>query len=106
MKKEKPEEAADVKPPEAAETSVRPSADKDLGITGMDELKEKVSDVVVFGNPGAWELVCKASSQEQGWMKSTKRLQVERGYLYQTETQQRNPDGSWALSQALVYVKT
>ena len=82
------------------------AADKDLTVTDTAGAQKSATDVVVVGNPDAWELICKASSQEQGWMKSTKRLQVERGYLYQTETQQRNPDGSWALSQALQYVKT
>jgi hypothetical protein len=79
-------------------------APKDLTVTSMEDLKEKVSDVEIFGDPGAWELVCKASSERQGWMKSTKRLTLRNGHLYQTETQQRNPDGSYALSQSSVFV--
>lgn len=80
------------------------AADKDLTVANMEELAEKVPDVVVVGDPGAWELICKASSQSQGWMKSTKRLEVRGGWLYQTETQQRSADGTWALSQALAFV--
>ena len=78
--------------------------EKDLSVTGPTDLKEKVSDVVVVGNPDAWVLICKASSNKQGWMKTTKAMKVEEGCLVQTETQQRNKDGSYALSQALVFV--
>lgn len=76
------------------------TAEKDFSITSMAELQEKVSDVEIFGNPGEWELVCKASSKSQRWMKSTKRLKVDGGWLYQTETQQGDN-----LSQALAFVK-
>lgn len=79
-------------------------APKDLTVINAGELPAKVPDAEVFGDPNAWTLVCKASSQAQGWMKSTKRMAVQGGAIFQTETQQRNPDGSYALSQATVFV--
>ena len=80
---------------------------KALDVTNMLDLKEKVNDVKVHGDPGKWKCLNKASSESQGWMKSTKVLDIFGvGCLVQTETQQRNPDGSWALSQALVFVKS
>lgn len=63
-------------------------AEKTLTVTDMDALKEKVSDVEVFGEPGAWQCVSKTSSKKEGWMKSTKRMKVPGGYLYQVSTQQ------------------
>jgi len=48
-------------------------------------------------------LLCKASSQVEGWMKSTKAMQVPCGCIIQVTTQQRNPDGSWAVAEALTF---
>ena len=44
--------------------------------------------VVIHGNPDAWVCVCKASSEEEGWMKSTKVMQMRQGCLVQVSTQQ------------------
>ena len=41
---------------------------KPLDVTSMEDVQKKVSDVKVFGNPGAWVLLGKASSEPQGWM--------------------------------------
>jgi hypothetical protein len=65
----------------------------------MDTLKENVSDVEVFGNPGAWKCVSKASSKAQGWMKSTKAMDVGTGVLVQVSTQQGDK-----VAEALTYV--
>ena len=63
--------------------------EKTLNNTNMDELKQNVSDVQIHGDPGAWKCVCKASSKEQGWMKSTKAMDIEGlGVLVQVSTQQ------------------
>jgi len=78
--------------------------EKDLSVTSGKDLKKKVSDVKTYGNPDIWVLVCKASSQKQGWMKTTKALAIGEGCLVQTETQQKNLDGSYSLSQALTFV--
>ena len=78
--------------------------EKPVDVTNIADLKEKVSDVKVFGNPDTFKLLCKASSKQQGWMKSTKVCNVRGGCVMQTETQIKNPDGSYSLSQALTYV--
>lgn len=78
---------------------------KSLNVTGMNGLKKKVSDVETFGDPGAWQCLGKAWSKKQGWMKSTKVMQLEPdGVLVQVSTQQQNPDGSYAVAEALTYV--
>ncbi len=65
----------------------------------------KASDVKVFGDPDVWELLCKASSEAGGWMRSTKVMhQPDGGKVIQASTVQRNPDGSYAVAEALVYV--
>lgn len=79
-------------------------SEKDLGITEVRGAKENISDLVVYGNGDTFALLCKASSKEQGWMKSTKVCNVEGGCIVQVTTQQRNPDGSYALAEAVTYV--
>lgn len=67
---------------------MRSSKDKTLDATSTPDLKAKVGDVKVAGNPDAWQLVCKASSESQGWMKSTKAMEVSGlGVLVQVSTQ-------------------
>lgn len=80
--------------------------DKTLGNTNMDDLKNNVSDVKVHGDPGRWVCVAKASSEKEGWMKSTKVFELGgvHSCLVQVSTQQRNPDGSWSIAEALTYV--
>ena len=66
---------------------------------------ENVSDVKIVGNVDMFKLLCKASSKAEGWMKSTKAMQLPNGCcLVQVTTQQRNPDGSYALAEALTFV--
>lgn len=77
---------------------------KDLGITEVRSAKENISDLVIYGDGDTFKLLCKASSQEQGWMKSTKVCNVSGGCIVQVTTQQRNPDGSYSLAEALTYV--
>lgn len=53
------------------------------------EAKAQVGDVVTFGSTDIWKLVCKASSEEEGWMKSTKAMAIGGGgVLVQVSTQQ------------------
>lgn len=61
-------------------------------------------DFKAHGDPGAWRLVCKASSEVGGFMKSTKAMPVPGGLVVQVSEQQRNPDGSYALATALCFV--
>lgn len=79
-------------------------AEKDMNITTIRGAKDNISDLKVYGNGDTFALLCKASSQEQGWMKSTKVCNVPGGCVMQVTTQQRNPDGSCAVAEALTYV--
>ena len=63
--------------------------EKTLDVTNMEQLEAKVSDVQVHGDPGLWVCIGKASSKEQGWMKSTKVMRISNlGVLVQVSTQQ------------------
>ena len=78
---------------------------KSLGNTDINGTSKNVPDVVIFGDGDAWRLICKASSQAEGWMKSTKAMAVKGlGCLVQVTTQQRNPDGSYSLAEAVTFV--
>ena len=50
--------------------------------------KNKTPDVKVTGNPDAFQLLFKASSDSQGWMKSTKAMETPKGCVVQVTTQQ------------------
>lgn len=86
-------------------------ADKTLHNSDVDGASKNVPDLKVFGHGDAWRLLCKASSENEGWMKSTKVMVVTEpgadtnmGCLVQVTTQQRNPDGSYAVAEAVTYV--
>lgn len=50
---------------------------------------ENVKDIVKFGDPDKWQLLCKASSKAEDWMKSTKAYEIRGvGCLVQVTTQQ------------------
>ena len=78
--------------------------EKTLGNSDISGTKKNVPDVVVFGDGDAWQLLCKASSEEEGWMKSTKAMEMPGGVLIQVTTQQRNAYGSYAVAEALAFV--
>ena len=61
---------------------------KTLDITNIAEAQERISDIEVVGNGDIWQLLCKASSISEGWMKSTKAMEVPGGCLVQVTTQQ------------------
>lgn len=77
---------------------------KDLEISEVKGAKANISDLKVYGDVDTFLLLCKASSQEQGWMKSTKVCNCAKGCIVQVTTQQENPDGSYAVAEALTYV--
>ena len=62
--------------------------EKTLDNTNVAEARTKVSDIKVFGNGDMFQLIAKASSKEQGWMKSTKAMETPKGCLVQVTTQQ------------------
>lgn len=72
---------------------------KTLNVTDTADAKTKISDIEVTGNPDAWQLICKASSKSQGWMKSTKAMTLENGLLVQVSTQTRE-----GVAEALTFV--
>jgi hypothetical protein len=78
--------------------------EKTLHNSDESATRDNVSDVEVFGNTDMFKLLCKASSKKEGWMKSTKAMQVSGGCVVQVTTQQRNPDGSYAVAEALTFV--
>lgn len=61
--------------------------EKTLDVVNVEDLKAKVSDVVVFGNGNLFRLISKASSKEQGWMKSTKAMETGNGVVVQVTTE-------------------
>lgn len=73
--------------------------EKQLDVTHSSQ----VSDIEVVGDPDLWQLICKASSKSQGWMKSTKAMKVVGGCLVQVTTQQKNPDGSYAVAESITF---
>ena len=77
---------------------------KTLGNTCANGATKNVKDIVFWGNGDIFKLISKASSQDEGWMKSTKAMQVGNSVVIQVTTQQRNPDGSYALAEALTTV--
>ncbi|MCH6546665.1 MAG: hypothetical protein IH796_11815 [Deltaproteobacteria bacterium] len=80
---------------------------KDLAITNVKEAQAIIPDLKVFGDGDRWVLLCKASSEKQGWMKSTKVMNVPGGCVVQVTTQQRNDGGlntTYALAEAVTFV--
>ena len=78
---------------------------KTLDNTDIDGATKNVTDIKVFGNGDSWQLLCKASSEVEGWMKSTKAYEITGvGCLVQVTTQQRNMDGSYSVAEAVAFV--
>ena len=77
---------------------------KTLHNSNVSNAKVNVKDIRVVGNGDMFRLLCKASSDTEGWMKSTKACAVPGGCIVQVTTQQRNNDGSYAVAEALSFV--
>jgi len=78
--------------------------EKSLGNTDQDACRKNVTDVVIFGED-LFKLLSKASSNKEGWMKSTKAMETPTGCVIQVTTQQRNPDGSYSVAEALTNMR-
>lgn len=80
--------------------------DKTLSNQDGNGVQKNVHDVKFFGDPDGFQLICKASSESEGWMKSTKAMEIPgAGCLVQVTTQQRNEsDRSYAIAEALTFV--
>jgi hypothetical protein len=62
---------------------------KTLDIENKADTEAKVSDVKVIGDVDCWQLLSKASSAAEGWMKSSKAMEIPGvGCVVQVTTQQ------------------
>lgn len=77
--------------------------EKSLGNTDQNTARSNVKDIEIFGED-LFKLLSKASSKNEGWVKSTKAMEVPGGCVVQVTTQQRNPDGSYAVAEAITFV--
>jgi hypothetical protein len=76
-----------------------------LNNTNPSEAKSSIEDLEVYGESTMWITIAKASSNSQGFMKSTKAMCIDGvGIMVQVTTQQKNPDGSWSIAEALQFV--
>lgn len=63
--------------------------EKTLENTTASQAKDNVKDIEFWGNGDAFKLICKAYSKKEGWMKSTKAMQIDGvGCVIQVTTQQ------------------
>ena len=77
---------------------------KTLFNTDMMDAKQNIPDLKIIGDGDLFKVLCKVSSESEGWMKSTKAMQLHNGCLVQVTTQQKNYDGSYAVAEALTFV--
>ncbi len=61
---------------------------KTLHNSDISGARKNVKDIVTFGNGDMFKLLCKASSKNESWMKSTKAMEVSGGCVVQVTTQQ------------------
>lgn len=62
---------------------------KTLGNTTASQAKDNVKDIVFWGDGDTFKLISKASSRREGWMKSTKAMEIANaGVVIQVSTQQ------------------
>jgi hypothetical protein len=62
---------------------------KTLDNTTAKQAKDQVSDLQVWGDGDMFKLLSKASSKKEGWMKSTKAMEIPGvGCVVQVSTQQ------------------
>jgi len=73
---------------------------KTLCNSDINGAKKNVKDIETFGNGDMFQLLCKASSKAEGWMKSTKAMEIPGvGCVVQATTQQGEN-----VAEALVFV--
>ena len=77
---------------------------KSLHNTCANGATKNVKDIVFWGNGDTFKLISKASSELEGWMKSTKAMQAGESVVVQVTTQQQNIDGTYSIAEALTTV--
>ncbi len=102
-------EPSETKPPETdkpggEEIGPPEALKKTLHNSDASGTRKNVPDVQIVGDGDLFQLLCKASSQKEGWMKSTKAMQVPGGCVVQVTTQQKNMDHSYSVAEALTFV--
>lgn len=71
---------------------------RELGNTTASQAAKNVQDLNIWGDGDLFKLLSKASSKSQGWMKSTKAMEIEGvGCVVQVTTQQLNDTCLWPL---------
>jgi hypothetical protein len=62
---------------------------KTLSNTTASQAQQNISDLQIWGNGDMFKLLCKASSKDEKWMKSTKAMEIPHvGCVVQVTTQQ------------------
>ena len=74
---------------------------KSIHNTCSNGATKNVKDIVFWGNGDTFQLISKASSEAEGTMKSTKAMKCGKDVVIQVTTQQKNPDGSYSVAEAL-----
>ena len=77
---------------------------KSMHNTDANGAKKNVKDIVFWGDGDTFKLISKASSEAEGWMKSTKAMQCGNDVVVQVTTQQQNIDGTYSIAEALTTV--
>ena len=95
-----PEVKAEPTPEPEVKAEPTPEPKKTVNSSPDNPVTKLVEDIEKYGNVDAWRLVCKASSKKEGWMKSTKAMDVGNGVLVQVSTQQGDK-----VAEALTYVE-
>ena len=70
--------------------------------TSNEDVIENEPQATIFGYD-LWTLLTKYTNEEKGIMKSTKAMSIDGGCFVQVTTQQRNPDGSYAIAEAITF---
>jgi len=78
--------------------------EKSLHNTTANGAKENVKDIQFWGDEDTFLLISKASSESEGWMKSTKAMPAGNSVVVQVTTQQRNPNLTNSIAEALTTV--
>ena len=81
-----------------------PKYEKTLENIDSSNAHVNVSDLVTIGNGDLFQLVAKAYSEKEGWMKSTKAMNTPVGCMIQVTTQQKNSDGNYTIAEALSFI--
>lgn len=63
---------------------------RDLSNKNTSDIKNTIKDLKIIGNPDLWKLLCKVSSEQENFMKSTKVMNVPGGCIIQVSTNENN----------------